>query len=94
VVPATRKGSIGSLNLLLELMLGEVPEVAAPVVAAAEGAAEARPAGTAEQPQQQSQQQQQRRLPPWFLRISDVGRVGALVGPPSRDKLAAELRRR
>ena len=92
VVPATRKGSIGSLKLLLDLMLGEVPQMPEVPVAVVAAAAEASTAGAAGAAEQQWQRQQ--RLPPWFLRISDVGRVGALVGPPSRDKLAAELRRR
>lgn len=34
------------------------------------------------------------RLPPWFVRANDVGRAGALVGPPARAKLQAELQRR
>lgn len=83
-VPATRKGSVGSLALLLDLLVGE---------AAADAAAAAL---------EQQQQQQQPcgscastgGLPPWFLRMHDVGRAGSLAGPPSRDKLAAELRRR
>lgn len=81
VLPATRKGSIGSLHLLLELLLEEA-------AAEAEGEGEAQgAAGGAACPRAQ-------RLPPFYLRMNDVGRVGQLVGPPSRTALAAELQRR
>lgn len=83
-LPATRKGGVGSLQHLLGLILEE---------AEAEEAAAGRPqAGDAQAAA--GVQQPQQGLPPWYLRMNDVGRAGALTGPPSRDALAEELRRR
>ena len=84
--PAPRKGGMGNLRQLLELMVEEAE--------AEEAAAQQHRAGAAEQPQPPAQQQQHGHLPPWFIRMNDVGQRGALEGPPGRDALAAELRRR
>lgn len=85
VLPATRKGSIGSLQLLLEFLLEE-----AAAEAEGQGAAAAVQASAAAQAGQPAAQG----LPPWFTRTNDVGRAGQLARPPPRDALLAELRRR
>ncbi|KAL4421997.1 hypothetical protein ABPG77_005427 [Micractinium sp. CCAP 211/92] len=85
VLPATRKGSIGSLRLLLELLLEE-----AAAEAEGQGAAAAAQASAAAQAGQPAA----RGLPPWFARTNDVGRAGQLARPPPRDALLEELRRR
>jgi tRNA (guanine26-N2/guanine27-N2)-dimethyltransferase len=33
-------------------------------------------------------------LSPWYIHLDEVGRQGRLAGPPGRDALAGELRRR
>ncbi len=104
-LPATRKGGVGSLQQLLGLMLEEAEAEEAAASWPRPGSVQAVGSAQTQQQQQgdtqeaggqegQQQQQQQRGLPPWYLRMNDVGRAGALMGPPSRDALAEELRRR
>lgn len=98
-MPTTRKGGIGSLRQLLGLMLEEAEAEEAAATWLPAGAVQA--AGGRQQQQQQQQQDDQQQddqqqqqaggLPPWYLRMNDVGRAGALTGPPSRDALAEEL---
>lgn len=87
LLPRTRKGSIGSLQLLLELLLEEA-------ATEAEGERAATAAQAAQAVQAAGVPPAARGLPPWFLRTNDVGRAGQLVRPPPRDALLAELRRR
>lgn len=89
--PGTRKGGVGSLRQLLGLMLEEAEAEAAAATLPQTGDLQ-----TAAQQEQQCEQGQQGGRSPWlrFLRMNDVGRAGALTGPPSRDALAAELHRR
>lgn len=100
----TRNGSLGSLQLLLELLVEEAGaeaagEAAAEAAAAAAAAAAApaelggRPAGMASA-EATGAAEAAALMPPWFLRTNDVGRVGCLEGPPSRQRLLQELRRR
>ena len=91
-LPATRKGSVGSLGELLELLLEEAAAEEA-AAAAAGGAAASEPAAAAREAASDAAAARPG-LPPWYLRMNDIGRAGALVGPPPRAALAAELRRR
>ncbi|KAL4440307.1 hypothetical protein ABPG75_003308 [Micractinium tetrahymenae] len=91
-LPATRKGSIGSLQLLLDLLVEEAAAEAEgerALAATATAGEAAAAAGQAAGGQAAAQG-----LPPWFLRTNDVGRAGQLARPPARDALLAELRRR
>ena len=88
-LPSSRKGAVGSLRMLLELMIEEAEAEAAGTAVGdgtdGDGNRSNRPGGGAGG---------QQAVPPWFLRMNDVARAGALERPPSRDALAAELRRR
>lgn len=103
VLESTKKGSIASLRQLLELLLEEAAAegAGAGLDSAAVGDAPQQQvqqqeavSQQADELQTQQQQARQRSLPPWHLRMNDVGRAGQLAGPPPLAALAAELRRR